>query len=216
MNTVNTLSAEPASSHGTVYLLRHGAIQSPGKGKRYIGWQDQALNDAGRRQARFWADYFSSLSLDGICCSDLVRCLETARVIAARFGLAPQALPDLREICLGEWEGRRFDAVRRGDPLEFQRRGEQIADHRPPGGESFFDLQRRVWPVFTKLTSGAQQTILMVTHAGVIRVILCRLLGMPLENLFRIGLTYGALSIVEFGSKGFRVRAINLPPPDSQ
>ena len=72
MNTANTTpSAKMGSNHGTVYLLRHGAIQSPGEGKRYIGWQDQALNDAGRRQALFWADYFSSLPLDGIYCSDL-------------------------------------------------------------------------------------------------------------------------------------------------
>jgi alpha-ribazole phosphatase len=216
MNTAQATSAKASTWPGTIYLLRHGAIQSPGEGRRYIGWQDHALSDAGRRQAHAWSDYFSNMPLDRIYGSDLVRCLETARIIAARCFLEPQALPELREISLGQWEGRRFDAVRAADPFEFQRRGEKIADHRPPGGESFTDLQRRVWPVFKSLASGAHQAILLVTHAGVIRVLLCRLLGMPLENLFRIKIGYGTLSIIDFGPQGFRVGAMNLPPPGTQ
>jgi alpha-ribazole phosphatase len=201
------------SRPGTIYLLRHGAIQSPGEGKRYIGWQDHALSDAGQRQAHAWAEYFNGMVLEGIYCSDLIRCLETARIIAARCGLEPKAIAELREIHLGSWEGLRFDSVRANFPQEFQQRGDNLADHSPPHGESFADLQRRVWPVFTKLASGPRQTTLMVTHAGVIRVLICRLLGMPLNNLFRIGMTYGALSIIDFGPQGFRVRGLNLPPP---
>jgi probable phosphoglycerate mutase len=212
--TANAPSAKESSRPGTIYLLRHGAIQSQGKGRRYIGWQDHVLSDMGRRQAYAWADYFNGMALDGVYCSDLNRCLETACIIAARCSLAPQALPELREVCLGAWEGRRFDAVRAADPQEFHWRGEHIADHRPPGGESFDDLQRRVWPVFTKLAPGSHQAILMVTHAGVVRVLLCRLLGMPLKNLFRIGLAYGALGIIDSGQQGFRARAVNLPPPE--
>jgi broad specificity phosphatase PhoE len=212
MNAVHASSAKESFHHGKIYLLRHGAIQSLGEGRRYIGWQDQPLSDKGRRQADAWADYFNNIVLDGIYCSDLIRCRETARIVASRCLPEPRALPELREVCLGEWEGRRFDAVRAVDPQEFQRRGEQIADHRPPGGESFGDLQDRVWSVFTKLVSGSHREILMVTHAGVIRVLLCRLLGMPLKNLFRIGSDYGTLSIINFGPQGYRVRAVNLPP----
>jgi broad specificity phosphatase PhoE len=217
------MNAERASSvykappaGGKVYLLRHGAIQNPEGGKRYIGWQDHALSDQGLRQARAWADYFSDKALGAVYCSDLIRCLETARAIVAGCSLEPRALPELREVSLGEWEGRRFDDIRTADPQGFHMRGLQIADHRPPGGESFGDLQRRVWPVFTKLAAGSSPPILVVTHAGVIRVLLCRLLGLPLDNLFRIGLTYGSLSIIDSGSHGFRVCAVNLPPPGKE
>jgi broad specificity phosphatase PhoE len=213
MNTPPTSCTKASPNTGRVFLLRHGAIQSPGEGRRYIGWQDHALSDIGRQQARKWADYFSGVMLDGIYCSDLIRCLETARIIATRLALEPRKRPELREVRLGEWEGRRFDAVRGEDPQEFQRRGEYIADHRPPGGESFCDLQHRVWPVFKELASGRPRTVLVVTHAGVIRVLLCRLLGVPLNNLFRIGSDYGTLSIIDIGSRGYSVRATNLPPP---
>jgi alpha-ribazole phosphatase len=214
MNTGYAASGSSAPSRsGTIYLLRHGAIQSPGEGRRYIGWQDHSLSDTGLHQAHAWADYFDGLEMDGIYCSDLIRCVEMARIIAARCALEPQAMPELREVHLGSWEGQRFDTVRTNFPQEFQYRGDHIADHRPPGGESFGELQRRVWPAFTRLATSPHQTILMVTHAGVIRVLLCRLLGMPLKNLFRIGLTYGSLSIVDVGSQGFRVRGVNLPQP---
>ena len=216
MSTENAFSSMGSVPPCTIYLLRHGVIQSPGEGRYYIGWQDLPLSGAGRRQAHAWSDYFVSRSLDRIYCSDLVRCLETARIIATRCSLQPQAMSELREVCLGQWEGRRFDAVRAADPGEFQRRGDSIAGHRPPGGESFDDLQHRAWPVFAQLASSGHRSIITVTHAGVIRVLLCRLLGMPLKNLFSIELDYGALSIINFGPKGFRVRAVNLPPPGAQ
>ena len=215
------IPAEPSSdilsdtsrSRGTIYLLRHGAVRSPGSGKRYIGWQDLALSDAGLEQAGMWASYFAGLTLEDIYCSDLVRCRETARIIGARCSLQPQILHELREVCLGAWEGRRFDEIEALHPQAFQERGDHIAEHRPPGGESFRDLHDRVWPVFESVVRRLSGKALMVTHAGVIRVLVCRLLGIPLENLFGIGQAYGALSIVEARSDGYRIQALNLQSP---
>jgi probable phosphoglycerate mutase len=195
-----------------VYILRHGAVESSAGGKHYIGQKDLALSDIGLQQANAWADYFSSAALEEIYCSDLSRCLETARIIASRCSLKPQVLPELREISLGAWEGLSFNAVKRQYLQEFEKRGEQIADHRPPRGESFHDLQERVWPVFEAVVRRHRSKTLVVTHAGVIRVLVCRLLGMPLENLFAIGQDYGALNIIDARPKSYRVQALNLEP----
>ena len=197
---------------GTLYLLRHGAIETQPGGKRYIGWQDPALNANGLQQAGAWAEYFASSALEEILCSDLIRCKETARIIGARCSLTPRSLPELREICLGSWEGQTFDTIKTRFPRDFKQRGRQIADYRPPQGESFRDLQARVWPIFEAAARAAQGKTLIVTHAGVIRVLLCRLLGMPLENLFRLGQTYGALNIIDKGPQGYRLQAFNLQP----
>lgn len=199
-------------SHGTIYLLRHGAVRSVEGGKRYTGWQDVALSDIGLQQAGIWADFFSGIALDAICCSDLSRCLETARMIGKRCSLEPKPFPELREVSLGAWEGQRFDTIRSRCPRAYQERGERIADHRPPGGESFHDLQARVWPLFEAIANRCSGHRLIVTHAGVIRVLLCRLLGLPLENLFRLGQTYGALNIVEVRPANRRILALNLHP----
>jgi probable phosphoglycerate mutase len=214
MNMERPLHALIGSVPGTIYLLRHGAVDSPGNGKRYIGCQDVVLSDLGYQQAHAWADRFSDTALETIYCSTLIRCLETARIIGQRNCLTPQALQELRELSLGAWEGRRIDTIKTSYPLAYQQRGDQISDYRPPGGESFRDLQQRVWPTFETVARRLQGRTLLVTHAGVIRVLLCHLLEIPLKNLFRIGQTYGALTIIEKGPQGYCVKAVNLQCKD--
>lgn len=203
-------TAANASSPGTIYLLRHGAIESQAGGKRYVGQKDVALSEVGLQQAQGWADYFAAIDLEEIICSDLTRCLETARMIGDRCALTPRPMTELREISMGSWEGLCFDVIKTGSPQAFKARGERIADHRPPGGESFRDLQHRVWPVFEDAARQVRGKALIVTHAGVIRVLVCRLLGMPLDNLFRVRLAYGALNIIEIQQESFYIQALNL------
>jgi probable phosphoglycerate mutase len=203
------------SIHATIYLLRHGAVDLPENEKRYIGWQDVALSDHGLQQACAWGDRFAGTDMEAIYCSTLTRCLETARIIADRCGHRPLALAELREINLGSWEGRRIETIKTLYPQAYRQRGDQIADYRPPEGESFRDLQRRVWPAFKAVTRGLRGQTLIVTHAGVIRVLLCRLLKIPLKHLFRIGQTFGTLTTVTIGPHGYCVQAVNLPCHDT-
>lgn len=213
MHSALTACGSGTSSGGTIYLLRHGAVQFPKDCKRYIGWHDPPLNSIGFRQAVAWADYFSRLGLEEICCSDLIRCRVTAGIISARFSIEPRAYPEFREVSLGAWEGKSFENIQTLQPQEFKRRGEYLADHRPPGGESFRDLQNRTWPLFEAVVHRLKKRTLIVTHAGVIRVLLCRLLGMPLESLFSIGQSYGALTIIDMRPKGCCIQGLNLQQP---
>lgn len=207
------MSRRPQSGRATLYLLRHGVVDPPDNDKRYVGWQDVALGAPGRQQARAWGTHFADSTLEAVYCSTLIRCRETARIIAERCRLELQALPALREIHLGSWEGQRRQTIKTCFPRAYRQRGEQIADYRPPGGESFRDLQKRVWPAFDTVARRHGQT-LIVTHAGVIRVLLCRLLDIPLEHLFRLGQAPGALTIVTRRAQGYCVEAINLPCRD--
>ena len=200
-------------SRSMIWLLRHGVIQAAEAGKRYIGRQDLPLSDIGLGQARAWADYFAGLKVDKIVSSPLIRCLETARIIGGGCRIEPQVIAQLVEICLGSWEGRRFETIKTLFPQAFRERGEHMADHRPPGGESFRDVQQRVWPLFETLTRQLPGNTLIVTHAGVIRVLLCSVLGMPLDHLFRMGQDHGALNIIEIRSDGFRLQSLNQQAP---
>ena len=213
MTVEPTPPSTSTQADGKLFLLRHGTVQQPGEGRHYIGQLDLPLNDRGRAQAEAWAVYFATVKLDTIVCSDLARCRETARIIGTARQQTPQARPELREIALGAWEGQSFAALQRRDPQAFEQRGRRIADHCPPGGESFRDLDRRIWPFFEDLLRHPPSRTLVVTHAGVIRVLLCRLLGMPLENLFSLGVAYGALSIIAIRPAGARLQALNLPAP---
>lgn len=196
---------------GVIYLLRHGQAVEEGP-RRFIGQTDRPLTAAGIAQAEAWRGWFARVPLSAIVSSDLQRARETARIVAAA-GPAPETIPALREIHLGEWEGLPFEAVRERFPEAFRLRGADPGAFRPPGGESFQDLERRVWPVFQSLAAGRSGPLLIVGHAGVHRVLLCRLLGMPLAHLFRLGQDPGALSILEPRGEAFRLQALNLPPP---
>ena len=196
----------------TIFLLRHSRVQTDSP-KRYIGTTDLPLSAAGREQARQLADWFSNIDIQAIHSSHLERAMETARTIAACQQLPVVSEPSLGEVCLGEWEGLTFNAVKEMHPVAYRQRGADLAGHRPPGGESFHDLQRRVIPVFQHLVSTGRGNVLVVAHAGVNRVILSHVLGMPLSNLFRIGQSYGGVNIIEVRTtSNLRVQALNLNP----
>jgi len=194
---------------GTTYLLRHGDSRQD-EIKRYIGQADLPLNAIGRAQASCWRKELAEISLERIFCSDLSRSLETARIIAEGRSEPVQPLHKLREINLGAWDGLSFDDVQRLYPGEYERRGSDMVTYRTPGGECFADLAARVVPLFMEIVRGSSGNILIVGHAGVNMVIICHLLGMPLENLFRIRQDYGCMNVIDFDRNGMRLRKMNL------
>lgn len=196
-------------SERCLYLLRHAEpLVEPG-GRRYIGQSDPPLSPLGIGQAQRWREYFGDIAIESIFGSDLQRAAHTAQIIAGGPDAKVRLLPELRELNLGAWEGRRFDEVKRLDPRGFEQRGRDPAHYRPPGGESFDDLRRRVVPAFERIMAQAAGRVLVVGHAGVNRVILCHLLGLPLAHLFRLGQDYAGLNVVELLPSGCRVRTIN-------
>lgn len=208
----NTLNGWLASnSQKKILLLRHGTIETGSDEKRFVGQTDLPLSDVGKRQAKYWRDCLAKVPLDHICCSDLTRCDETARIIAADRVDIEHAI-ELREINLGQWEGLTFARVKNRWPDAFQQRGSDLARFRPPAGESFNDLGQRVIPAFEKAVGQPGKTLLIVAHAGVIRMILCHLLGMPVKNLFRIAQDYAAMNLIDREANGYRIQLLNRLP----
>ncbi len=191
-----------------IYLVRHGEIQTGG-GKRFVGQVDLPLTEEGINQAGRLALELSRARLTGIFCSDLIRSLQTGKIIGEKHKINPLAVPELREISLGQWDGLSFEEIKRKYPLEFKKRGQDIANYHPPGGESFADCSTRAVEAFNNIAAKTRGNILIVGHAGVNRSILCHLLGMPLTNVFRIGQDYGCLNVVYQGEPGFQVKLLN-------
>ncbi|NTW28189.1 MAG: histidine phosphatase family protein [Coriobacteriia bacterium] len=199
----------------TIYLMRHGDSR-PDSVRRFIGQTDHALNDRGRAQAEAWGVKLSGTALHDILCSDLKRSIETAQIIGEQTGTPLTVLPELREIGLGSWDGMPIDEVRRRFPQEYALRGADIEHYRPPSGESFADLSGRMLPAFESAVRRSQGDLLIVGHAGVNRVILCRVLGMPPADLFRLEQEYGCLNVLKFAEGGWVVCKMNLTLGASQ
>ena len=190
-----------------IYLIRHGEIPQSAP-RRFVGQTDLPLTDRGRAQREAVAAFLQGRGVGRLLCSPLSRCMESARIVGAALGLEPEVVPDLREICLGSWEGLTVEEVRERFPGRYEARGRNIAGFRPPGGESFADLQRRAWPAF-ETASESPVPLAIVAHGGVNRVLLCRILGMPLEHLLRLDQDYACTNILHADDGGWRLAVMN-------
>jgi broad specificity phosphatase PhoE len=195
----------------TVYLIRHGEI-SQSKKVVFVGQRNLLLTDRGREQIARLADFLASRAISKVLCSPLSRCVESAGILCSSLGGVPETVPGLQEISLGAWEGLSVDEIQALFPGCYEARGRNLAEFRPSGGESFDDLLNRVWPIFETIVHGMDERIAIVAHAGVNRVILCRILNIPLENLLRLEQYYGCLNVIHHTNSGYRVESINSCP----
>ncbi|MBU4565331.1 MAG: histidine phosphatase family protein [Desulfarculus sp.] len=191
-----------------IYLLRHGEI-TQSIPRRFVGRRDLPLTELGRTQAAQWGELLREMRFQAVYTSPLSRCQDTARLAAPGREIVLE--PGWTEISLGEWEGLSVDQVRERFPGEYEARGEELAGHRPQGGESFAQVADRVTPLLEALADGPAP-VLVVAHSGVIRAGLCRLLGLPLGHLLRLELDYAGLCLVERGPQGWKLHGFNLLP----
>jgi probable phosphoglycerate mutase len=192
-----------------LYLLRHGEIESPRR-DCFIGHTDVPLSSAGRDQILAWRDHFRDVAFRAVWSSNLLRAVQSAKLLSPGRESQIRTSRELRELNLGEWEGLPRDQVRAAHPDLWKARGENLSGFRPPGGESFGDLQRRVIPCIRGICAEPSDPVLVATHAGVIRVLICAVLDMPLANLFKIRIDYASLTVLDFGASAATVRALNM------
>ncbi|XXJ19377.1 histidine phosphatase family protein [Desulfovibrio caledoniensis] len=176
-----------------IILLRHGRIED-GKG-RCLGRTDVPLSSDGLAQARELAEELGAIPFARLCSSPAGRALDTLKPLAARLGMEVESLPALDEIDMGEWDGLDFDTIRRRFPEEYAARGKRLGSYRVPGGESFEDVAERAMAALEELARGPRP-VLAATHAGVIRAVLCRVTGHPLDGLFRFTPGYARCTVL--------------------
>jgi len=156
------------------------------------------------------ADRLSGEPVTAVYSSDLGRALKSARIIAQPHKLEAIELPELREINFGRFDGLTYEEIAEQFPQDYREFMERPTQYRFPQGESYSDLKARLLPVFQAILSKhSQQTVVIVAHGGVNRMILSYALGMSSDNLFRIDQPHGCLSLIEFFGDTPVVRFIN-------
>lgn len=189
-------------------LVRHGETRA-NREFRYIGARDDALTEQGQAQAEKLAEAVSMLSVASIYSSPLQRAYHTAFPIAMRHNLAVQVVDDLRESDFGAWEGlsRAEVMAQDGERLLTWERDTAIA---PPGGESLEAMHGRVLAFVEKMgRTHPDQTVVLVSHVGPIKAVLCAALGTPVSSAFRIFLDPATISVVDWRQTMPVVRLVN-------
>lgn len=188
-----------------VYLMRHGEVTNGGQ-KRYNGHIDVDITDAGVAQMHRLAGLLADKPVTAVYSSDLIRSFKGADIIAKRLNVSHTSLRQLRERGIGVWEGLTVDEIRERFPEEYQLWRADLLNYRPAGGECVSDVRDRIIPEYERLVSAhPNQEIAMLLHGGVNRVILAHVLGLDLNNLFRLDQSFGALNIIEHYEDGMAV-----------
>ena len=163
-----------------------------------------------RRQGLYLADRLSKEPLAAVYASLRRRAQESAALISAPHQMEVQTLEGFCEISLGGFEGLRYEEIERRYPTLYWQWMEHPTEIQFPNGESFNPLRARVIDAANRLRKRHRgQSIAIVSHGGVSRMLLAEALSMPSANPFRIRQRYAALNLIAFFEEIPLVEIIN-------
>ena len=183
----------------TVWLARHGETIWTVEDK-FNGLSEVELTERGRTQAEELGKWLEKEPLSAVYCSPLQRCIETAGLAVAHRGLSPIITPELKELDYGLWDGMRREEIISSYAELWKEWTRDPAAVAAPQGETGYDVLARVMPAIKRLvTKHAGESILVVAHKAVNRLVLCDLLGVPPRDYRRrIGQSACALNCIKW------------------
>lgn len=179
-----------SASTTVIDLLRHGETRA---GAVFCGQLDAPLSDNGWTQMRDALG--GKRPWQRLISSPLRRCAAFADDFGQRYGLAVAREPRWQEMHFGDWEGCSAADLTAQNPQALEAFWQDPLRHSPPGGESLSDFRQRVldaWHHWLAQVRG--EHCLVVTHGGVMRLLIAHTLGMPLTHLLRLDIPHAAMA----------------------
>lgn len=158
-------------------LIRHGDLGDRCRG-RYIGRTDAVLSAEGRRQAAELARPLARLNGALFLASPLRRTRETAEIALGAKGCF-EIDANLREIDFGHWEGMSFAEIAAADPAAVDRWAGMDRHFTFPDGEGITNFRERIRATAERVITEPTGTVVLFSHGGVIRFLICHFLGLP-------------------------------------
>jgi broad specificity phosphatase PhoE len=192
-----------SASFVRLFLVRH-AEATANPELRYLGSRDDPLTARGRWQAKQLARILAPLPLAAVYTSPLTRAVDTATAIAQAHRILHILDPRLVEGAMGTWEGLRRAEILARSPEDdaHHRRWETEPTCAPPGGESLADVQARVTACVQDLAvRHAGASVVVVSHVGPIKALLCAVMDVPLTAARRMFLDSATVSVIDWGAE---------------
>jgi phosphoserine phosphatase len=193
-----------------IILTRHGHVEGINP-VRFRGRLDLPLTPLGQRQITATSRRINAAwRIAAIYTSPMSRCVITGQAIAASSGVEASALPGLNDIDYGEWQGLTRDEAeaRWPDAVATWYHAPQLAQ--PPGGETLQDVLTRAASMLRDLVARhGDDTIVLVGHDSVNRVILMHALDLPLSRYWALMQEPCAISELDLVESSVAIRTIN-------
>ena len=169
-----------------VHLLRHG---TPVGGRMYRGnLFDDPLTKEGWDQMK---SSVADLSFDNIATSPMQRCSEFAAYISKKSKIPCSIIEDFREIGFGDWQGKTSHQI--GEEIVERFKNDPI-NNPINNAENLYDFQKRVIKSYLEILNNLnpKNKLLIIAHAGVIRIIKSYILKLPIEKMFTMNIKSGS------------------------
>lgn len=179
-----------------LFLIRHGRTDWSDQ-KRYCGKSDIPLNERGRAQTRELGEKLRGHEVHKIYASSMQRAVQSAHIVFA--GRPVEQIEELREMSFGLWDGLTHQEIMSRDPQIYNEWLENPLRVTPPEGESLTALARRVREGLAKVLDGNHaKTVALFTHGGPIKIILCDVQELGLENIWRVQYDWAQMCVIDF------------------
>lgn len=190
-----------------IILIRHGET-AWNKVGRLQGTSNVLLSPEGIRQAKLLAQHAPFHSVDAIYSSDLSRAITTAEILAEKFNLPVIQERGFRETNFGDWEGKLFTELMVVDGFEkFFTQPDRV---HPPNGETFLECQARVLTSLEEIIADSPgQSVVIVSHGAVIRLMLCAALELPIRKMWAINQVNMAVNIIRVDGGNITIELVN-------
>ena len=190
-------------------LIRHGQTAwNEGKGERFRGRAEIDLDEVGIKQAEATAERLTPWKVEAIYSSPLIRAMKTAQILARKFNLQPQIADGLIDIDYGEWQGLSLEEAKDSQLYSLWLHSPHLATF--PRGENLEQVQKRaVTQLNSLLRKHPEQTILLVSHKVVCKVLVLSLLGLNLSHFWRVEQDTCAINLIEKRGNNIVVKLLN-------
>ena len=191
------------SDKTTIVLVRHGQT-AWNRQVRFRGQADPALDDIGLKQAEATARYITKRwPVEAVYSSPMGRAMQTASAIAEAHDLVAEPCQGLLDIDFGDWQGCSPDEVRERYPDLLRAWFEKPHTVQIPGGESLGIVRERVVTgLDVTVERHPGQTVAMVGHKVVNRVLLCAVVGLGNERFWRLRQATCAVNVFDVNQGG--------------
>jgi alpha-ribazole phosphatase len=188
-------------------LVRHAASKGSGS---FLGQNDPPLNASGRRQLKYLVAKLSRFRFQVAFASDLMRSQVTALAALEPLDVELETRPGLREMHFGRWQGLSWEQITKRYPRLATLWLKRFPSQPVPGAERFVHFKKRVKTELHRIVAANQgRCVLVVTHAGVIRIALADALGITDRNMSRLAQDYCGVNVIDHFADGVTVRCVN-------